>query len=218
MLGMIAAKSMNADFVALMEGKLFPGLRLKNTYLEIPKAQKENYAQGYTRNDIPTRMTQGVLAMEAYGIRTTAGDLLRFVDANMGMLDLDQKLRRAITDTHTGYFQIGVMTQDLIWEQVHDPVDLKTLLEANSDKLLLEANAADKLDPPSPPKDDVLINKTGVTNGFGAYVALVPKKKIGIVLLANKNYPISACVTAAYAILTRLDVNRNTGLPRAPSP
>jgi beta-lactamase class C len=211
MLGMIAAKSMNADFVALMEGKLFPALGLKSTYLEIPQAQKKNYAQGYTRTDIPTRMTQGVLSMEAYGIKTTAGDLLRFVDANIGVLDLDQKLRGAITETHTGYFQIGVMTQDLIWEQLHEPVDLKTLLEANSDKMILQANPADKLDPPSPPSDDVLINKTGSTNGFGAYVAFVPAKKIGIALLANKNYPISARVTAVHAIRTHLDVIRNLG-------
>lgn len=218
MLGMIAAKSMNADFAALMEGKLFPALGLNNTYLEIPPAQMDNYAQGYTKADAPIRMTQGVLSAEAYGIRTTVGDLLRFVEVNMGMFALDQTWQRAITATHTGYFRVGVMTQDLVWEQFHYPVDLKDLLDGNSDKLILQANPADKLDPPSQPKDVVLINKTGSTNGFGAYVAFVPEKKIGIVLLANKNYPISARVTAAYAILTGLDVNRNTGLLRATSP
>jgi CubicO group peptidase (beta-lactamase class C family) len=51
----------------------------------------------------------------------------------------------------------------------------------------------------------VLINKTGSTNGFSGYVAFVPAKKIGIVILANKSYPIDQRVTAAYRILTRLD-------------
>jgi beta-lactamase class C len=32
----------------------------------------------------------------------------------------------------------------------------------------------------------------------------VPARKIGIVMLANKNYPNEARVTAGYAILTRL--------------
>jgi beta-lactamase class C len=218
MLGMIAAKSMNADFVALMDSKLFQALSLKNTYLAIPPSQMRNYAQGYTRTGRPIRMTQGVLAAESYGIRTTAGDLLRFVEANMGMFEFDQTLRHAITATHTGYFQVGVMTQDLMWEQFHYPAALKVLLEGNSDKLILQANPAEKIEPPSPPQDDVLINKTGSTNGFGAYVAFVPAKNIGVVLLANKDYPISARVTAAYAILTRLDVNQNSAPPRGPSP
>lgn len=205
LLGMIAAKSMSEDFVALMEGKLFPGLGMKHTYLDVPKAEMENYAQGYTREDEPIRMAPGILALEAYGIRTTAGDLLRFVEANMGVLDLDEKLQRAITDTHTGYYRIGAMTQDLIWEQYPYPVELNDLLAGNSAKVSMEPNPAVRLDPPSHLQGDVLINKTGSTNGFAAYVAFVPEKKIGIVLLANKNYPIDARVTAAHEILTRLD-------------
>jgi beta-lactamase class C len=205
MLGMIAAKSMNEDFVTLMEGKLFPELGLKNTYLDVPKAQTENYAQGYTTTDTPVRMTPGVLASEAYGIRTSVGDLLRFVEANMRMLDLDEKLQRAITDTHTGYYRIGTMTQDLIWEQYHYPVQLQDLLAGNSAKISLEPNPAIVIDPPLKSKDDVLINKTGSTNGFAAYVAFAPERKIGVVILANKSYPIDARATAAYEILTRLN-------------
>jgi beta-lactamase class C len=123
----------------------------------------------------------------------------------MGMLDIDRKLQAAIMDTHAGYYRIGSMTQDLIWEQYPYPVELEKLLAGNSAKIRLEANPATELRPPSSPRDDVLIDKTGSTDGFAAYVAFVPEKKIGIVLLANKNYPIDERVTAAYAILRRLD-------------
>jgi len=53
MLGMIVAKSMNGDFVSVMQSTLFRGLGMKNTYLDVPRAEDENYAQGYTTTDVP---------------------------------------------------------------------------------------------------------------------------------------------------------------------
>jgi beta-lactamase class C len=205
MLGMIAAKSMHEDFVELMERHLLPALGMGNTFLNVPSARIKHYAQGYTTNDVPVRMTPGVLGLEAYGIRTTAGDMLRFVKANIHILDVDPKWQDAITATHTGYYRIGAMTQDLIWEQYHYPVELDQLLAGNSAKIILEANPATELDPPVQPRGDVLINKTGTTDGFAAYVAFVLDKRIGIVLLANKSYPIDARVAAAFEILAHLD-------------
>lgn len=204
MLGMIAAASLNDSFDALMERQVFRPLGLRHTYLHVPPAELTHYAQGYTKMDVPVRMTPGVLASEAYGIRTTVGDMLRFIEANLNPASTDAELQGAITATHTGYYRLGSMTQDLIWEQYRYPVDLQDLLTGNSSKVSYEANPVVRIDPPSPPQDDVLINKTGSTNGFGAYVAFIPGNKIGIVLLANKNYPIDARVTAAYEILTRL--------------
>jgi beta-lactamase class C len=205
LLGRVTAASLHENFTTLMEGKLFPALGLKNTYLDVPAARTDDYAEGYTVKDAPIRQSRGVLAAETYGVRTTAGDLLRFVEANMGMLALDEKWQRAITDTHTGYFQVGGMTQDLVWEQYPYPVELKTLLAGNSDDMILEPNPATKLDPPLRPQQAVLINKTGSTNGFSTYVAFVPARKLGVVLLANRRYPIAARVTTAKEILTRLE-------------
>lgn len=204
MLGMIAARSLNDGFDVLMERRVFQGLGLRHTFLQVPAAAMKDYARGYTKADKPARMAPGVLASEAYGVKTTAGDLLHFVAANMALAPIDGELQRAITATHTGYYRLGAMTQDLIWEQYRYPVALADLIAGNSRKVSLGANPVVKIDPPLPPQDDVLINKTGSTNGFGAYVAFIPAKKTGIVLLANKNYPNEARVTAAHAILTRV--------------
>ena len=205
LLGMVTAASMNESFVALMEGKLFPAIGMSSSFLVVPKDDEGRYAQGYTKSDRPIRMAPGVLAAEAYGIRTTASDMTRFVAVNMRCLDIDEMWQRAVMRTHTGYFQVGGMTQDLIWEQYPYPTDLDTLLAGNSTHVSAEANPVTPLDPPSAPKDDVLLDKTGSTNGFAAYVAFVPARKLGVVLLANKNYPIDARVMTGYQVLKQLD-------------
>ncbi|TKC92306.1 beta-lactamase [Trinickia terrae] len=208
MLGLIAAKSMGQDFTALIEQRLFPALDLKNSFIDVPADRADDYAQGYTKDGKPIRMAGGVLAPEAYGVKSTAADLLRFVEANMKLVKVDEPLQRAITNTHTGYFKAGPMTQDLIWEQYPYPVALKSLLEGNAPAMALDATPVTEIKPPLPPRDNVWINKTGSTNGFGSYVAFVPEKRLGIVILANRNFPIEDRVAAAHRILTALTERR----------
>lgn len=52
------------------------------------------------------------------------------------------------------------------------------------------------------------INKTGSTNGFSTYVAFVPAKRIAIVMLANRSFPIEDRVKVAYRILGSLGDGR----------
>lgn len=204
LLGAITATTMGGDFKSLMQRRLFPALGMKQTYIDVPAARTVDYAQGYTKQGAPVRMKPGMLSAQAYGVKTTAADMLRFMQANMNLVELDDKLQRAVTRTHTGYFQVGPMTQDLIWEQYAYPVTLSALLEGNSAAVILHPTPVSRLSPPQAPISDVWINKTGSTNGFGAYVAFIPKKQIGIVMLANKNFPIDERVRAAYEILSAL--------------
>ncbi|AIY40724.1 Beta-lactamase [Collimonas arenae] len=124
MLGMITAKSMHVSFDDAIEKKLFPELGMKHSYINVPTDRLKDYAQGYTKKDAPIRMNKGILGSEAYGIKSSTIDMIRFIDANMQTIKLDQKLQKAITDTHTGYYKSGEITQDLIWEQYAYPVEL----------------------------------------------------------------------------------------------
>lgn len=203
MLGYVTAKAMGQSYDSAMQDVLFPALGLKSTFTVVPKAKMADYAQGYKRTGEPARMTPAILSSEAYGVRSTATDMIRFVNANMGLEKLDGKLQQAITNTHTGYFSVGAMTQDMIWEQYAYPAALKTLIETNSGALLKTVPVSE-ISPPMKPRRDVFINKTGSTNGFGAYVAFMPEQKLGIVILANKNYPNEDRVAVAYEILNGL--------------
>ncbi len=204
-LGMITAISMKVPYAQALEGQLFPGLGMTNSYINVPASKQALYAQGYNKQDAPVRLNSGVLGDEAYGVKTSAGDLLKFVDANLGVVKVAPNWRSALLETHKGYFQVGAMTQDLIWEQYDYPVALDTLIEGNGDKMIYDSHAVTAIDPPQPPKAAAWINKTGSTGGFSAYVAFVPEKKQGIVVLANKSYPNEARVRLAYRILGELE-------------
>lgn len=205
MLGMVAAISMKLSFEMAMEQRLFPALGMANSYIDVPASKMPLYAQGYTREDAPVRVNPGMLAAEAYGVKTSAKDLIHFIELNLQPALAGRRLQRAILATHMGYFKLGSMTQDLIWEQYPDPVDLDALLEGSSARMVYESNAVTALNPPQPPQQAVWIHKTGGTNGFAAYVAFVPAKKIGIAILANKNYPIEPRLRLAYRILKLLE-------------
>jgi CubicO group peptidase (beta-lactamase class C family) len=207
---MVTAERMHRPFEEAMEKMLLPALGLTQSYINVPADQMARYAQGYTAEDKPIRVSPGVLGSAAYGIKSCSSDMIRFLIANMqptppGSGDKDEKLQHAITDTHTGYYAAGEMTQDLIWEQYPYPVELKRLLAGNSSTMINDATPVTQLSKPLPPQANVLINKTGSTNGFAAYVAFIPAKKMGVVILANKRYGIEERVTAAYEILTQLD-------------
>lgn len=205
LLGVVTANSMQMSFEDALEKTLFPKLGMKHSYINVPEEQMKNYAQGYNKKDAPVRVNPGILASEAYGVKANTVDLIRFIDANMQVVKLDEKLQRAVTDTHTGYFTSGEITQGLIWERYLGTAKLEQLVTGNSDGMIYHDNKATKLSPPLSPQADTLVNKTGSTGGFGAYALFNPARKIGIVILANKNYPNDQRVTAGYQILTQLD-------------
>ena len=201
MLGVAAARSLHTSFAQAMQDRLLPALGMHHSWLRVPADARARYALGTTQDGKPIRMRRGELADAAYGLRTTAGDLLRLLRLNLDGRGLAPDLREALAITRTGYFQAGVLTQDLVWEQVPYPITLHTLLEANSMRMILDAVPAARIDPPARPTPDAWIDKTGATNGFSAYVAMVPRLGVGIVLLANRNIPIDDQVRAAYSIV-----------------
>jgi beta-lactamase class C len=208
MLGMIAAKSMSLSFDDAIEKKLLPELGMTHSYINVPADKMKDYAQGYTKADLPVRVNPGVLSSEAYGLKSSAYDLIRFININMQLVSVNEPLQRAVACTHTGYYKVGQFIQDLIWEEYSYPVTMKTLVAGNSAEIIYKSGEATQLTPPLLPRPEYLINKTGSTNGFSTYAAFIPAKKIGVVILANKSYPNDERVTAVYKIIKSIDNER----------
>ena len=199
--GYISALSMDADYTQLMEEKILPSLNMPNTFINVPNDKMADYAFGYNTAGDAIRVNPGMLDAEAYGIKSTIKDMTQFMAANMGLVPLDKDIQQSLDNNRKGYYQASTFTQGLGWEMYPYPIKLNTLLEGNSMDVVLKPQAITTDDHPTPILNNVWVNKTGATNGFGGYIAYIPAEKSGIVILANKNYPNADRVKAAYMIL-----------------
>lgn len=202
---LMAAKS-GLSFEQFMKKNVFQPLKLNHTFITVPQAENANYAWGY-HNGNPVRVTPGVLDAEAYGVKTTIRDMATFMQANIAPDALpasDSTLKKAIGTAQSGYYNVGDMYQGLGWEMYPWPVNAQQVIAASENGIALKASPVMLQTPPRPATPATWLHKTGSTNGFGSYIAFVPQQKLGIVMLANKNYPNPVRVTAAWQILNAL--------------
>lgn len=200
--GLAASNSLGKSFADAMESVVFPSFGMASTFINVPHSAAANYAWGY-RDDKAVRVNPGPMDEQAYGVKTTARDMLRFVQANIDPAALEGRMQRAVEMTHVGFFRAGPVVQGLGWEQYAYPTTQKQLLDGNAAEVIFGVQPVQQIqaDNGQGPR---LFNKTGSTGGFGAYALFVPTEKFGLVMLANKNYPIPARVSAASAILGAL--------------
>ena len=203
LLGLAAARAMDGDFAALMQSSVFRAFGMADSFIRVPEHRMADYAWGY-RGDRPVRVNPGPLDQQAYGVKATAPDLLRFVLGNLDPDALEPAMRRAVKATQAGYFRVGPMEQGLGWERYPQAASREWLLGGNAREMAFEPQPAYRLNGQGG-DGSYFFNKTGSTGGFGAYVAFVPAEKFGIVLLANRGFPNSDRIEAALMIREQLE-------------
>lgn len=205
LLGHITADALGMGFADAAEQILFPEMGLESTWIKVPAEAMDRYAFGYDRRtDAPIRVNPGVLDAEAYGVKSTARDLLRLLDFELGNIESSSELSAALERTRQGQTKTPYYVQDMIWEQYPWPINLEVMVKGAGYSFVRRPKPVENIDPPLPPQKDVILHKTGSTNGFGGYVALLPGENLGIVVLANRNYPNEARIRATYDLIQRL--------------
>ena len=91
--GYLAARNLGQPFERLMEQQVFRHWASNRPTSTCPGGAGA-VRQGYGKDDRPLRVGPGPLDAEGYGVKTSAADLLRFVDANLHPERLDRPGRR----------------------------------------------------------------------------------------------------------------------------
>lgn len=204
LLGVVTAARFGTSYEDAIARELLPALGLDSTFVDVPDAAMGRYAFGYSRTgDDPVRVNPGMLDAEAYGHKSSVADMTRFLDAHLGNLALDAETAAALARTRMSAYETAHYAQAMIWEAYPWPVTASALAAGNAPEMVMSPQPmthgpAQELD------GSVFFNKTGATNGFGSYVAMIPSERIGVVVLANRNYPNPVRAAATLELIQRL--------------
>lgn len=204
LLGAATAAASGGDFSVLMEQQIFAPLGLSHSFMQWPNEEMPNFAWGYDANDKPIRARIVPGSAEAYGVKTSADDLLAVLEAHIDPMRINGRaLQAAVRNTMQPRFLTAAFAQCLGWERYDLQAPLPQLLEGNGLEMILNPQPVTAVTGSLSPRElmDGFFNKTGSTNGFGAYAAVMPERSLGLVMLANRNFPNSERVKAAKAIL-----------------
>ncbi|WP_438381431.1 class C beta-lactamase [Asaia sp. BMEF1] len=205
LLGYISAQSLGMTYTKAVQTVLFPAFGLSHSWIDVPASEMKNYAYGYDKKtDAPERVHPGLLAAEAYGVKSTPSDMLNVLDIEMGLGHPPEELKRAVKMTQQGRYKTAFFTQDMIWEHYPWPTALQPMLLGNGYDFIMKPHPVTVIASAPAHEQEVIFNKTGSTDGFGGYIAMIPSKHIGVVVLANKNTPNEARVEATYKLLDAL--------------
>lgn len=155
-LGYAEANLEGIDFYDVIRRDILIPLNMTSTFIHVPPALMNRYALGYNKDGGPAPH-YALNAWPAGGaLRSTASDMMKFMKANLGLVG-PAELQQAMQLAQQGIFKVNDnMTLGLGWQRFQG-------------------------------KSGVLfVDKNGGVDGFSSYIGIIPDRKMGVVLLANK--------------------------------
>ncbi|MCE3269391.1 MAG: ampC [Burkholderiales bacterium] len=188
LLGIAMANYKEKSLALVMQQDILQPLKMNSSYLAIPKDKMKFYSQGYTAQGSPSRSPQGGLLAGSWAMKASVTDMEQYLYLALGLKGMPPKMAEAMKIAQTPYFAKDNNSQiGLGWF-------ITPLSKVSKAELLKIIPVIPRKRVQTPVKriktpefnENALIEKTGSTNGFRAYIAVIPQQKIGIVILVNR--------------------------------
>lgn len=206
LLGQAIEAVTHQSYNMLYRNKILKPLGMQPIALEVPKKLKPFYAQGYDVEGNAVPAESDGLFPAASAMKASASDMSKFLSAAIGLPATPESIFYPMRMTQSAYLAVGDNAQGLGWSIHEMSSDNIKTLRAGADSLGLQPHrVATVFKEPVVFNGGDLIDKTGTTDGFRAYIAVIPTRKTGIVILSNRNVPGNGVVIAAREILFKLN-------------
>lgn len=204
LLGYALETATQKDFDRLYISHIAKPLGMQNISA-LPKRKQAYIAQGYDDEGKPAQPNNPGLFPAAAGVKASSQDMQRFLAAAIGLPKTPARIFYPMRMTQSIYVKLPNRLQGLGW-------DINPISKHNIDNLLNDSGNPVKLgvlpvvSVESRPVFDpnALIDKTGATPGFRNYIAVIPNKKSGIVILTNKHAADGEIVKLGRGILFKM--------------
>lgn len=184
-LGAVLQSQYHQPLGAIYQQMIFAPLHMNSSGILLSTQQEARLAQGYTDAGKPTPPAQYGFFPSAYAMKSTITDMSKFLAAAVGAPNTNPEIEigMQVAQAPRAKLANGVL-QGMGWQltSLNDPELLNAPKEMNMGPMPVTWLPADKqqYDP------NWLIDKTGATDGFRAYIAVIPAKQKGIVIMMNR--------------------------------
>lgn len=189
LVGLALERNYHQSFQQMLQNQLWGKLNMKYTFLTIPKKYKNLVVTGYNTDDTP--YSSDILGVYniAGGLKSNAYDLSKYIQLQINGTR-DTTINKALSILHKNYYCLGYngeFQQQLVWEykpqkNLKKTFHLESAINVKSIKspYTLTTHCADN--------SNGFVEKTGNISGMSSYLAYIPSKKVGVVVLMNKSH------------------------------
>ncbi len=195
LLGKDLANREQQTFEQLVRNNVLSPLSMHSTVLTVDGIEYKSYAKGYSAMDKLARTPKEGMLGASWAMKSTISDMRLYLKAMLSLDNTPASLLPAIKVAQTPYIQLDIKSNYL--HQIGLGWSIAPLDGVGKETLLAQPKNTNKAHTPisitsilnAKYIDNALIEKTGSTDGFRAYIGVIPSQKVGVIVLINKFTP-----------------------------
>jgi CubicO group peptidase (beta-lactamase class C family) len=166
LLGHVLTTVAGVSYETLVRERILRPLGMSNTGIDLTNETLSRMTQGHDEQGVPvpswTWNTSSALA-GAGALRSNVGDMLRFLEANLG--EPTSELEASMRDTHRAFPATAVKGAEQSDRAAQSSIGLTWLISSAPGELIIWHN--------------------GGTGGFRSFIGFAPRRQVGVVVLSN---------------------------------